>query len=119
MSTVHSEITALEERLRLAELGPDPRFFEEALADDVVIVSQDGEASLAKPKVVEAHQPGKGPKFTRVEISDLKILDHGTAAVVTCRGTFEGPHFSGTLKFMRVWLKHNDRWQIIAGSISN
>jgi len=119
MSTVQREIAALEERLRLAELGPDPKFFEEALADDAVLVSQDGQPSLAKSKVVEAHQPGKGPKFNRVEISDMKIVEHGIAAVVTCRGTFEGPQFSGTLKFMRVWLKKRDRWQIIAGSISN
>jgi len=119
MITVQAEIAALEERLRLAELGPDPKFFEEALADDAVIVAQDGEPSLAKSKVVEAHQPGNGPKFTRVEMSDMKILDHGTAAVVTCRGTYEGPQFNGTLKFMRVWLKKNNRWQIVAGSVSN
>ncbi|PYQ28960.1 MAG: hypothetical protein DMF57_17000 [Acidobacteria bacterium] len=61
----------------------------------------------------------QGPKFTSVEISEMKIVEHGIAAVVTCRGTFEGPQFSGTLKFMRVWLKKGDRWQIIAGSISN
>ncbi len=118
MSTVQSEIAALEERLRLAELGPNPKFFEEALADDAVLVSQDGQ-SFAKSEVIEAHQPGKGPKFTRVEMSDMKILDHGTAAVVTCRGTYEGPQSSFTLKFMRVWLKNNNRWQIVAGSISN
>ncbi len=118
MSTVQSEIAALEERLRLAELGPDPKFFEEALADDAVLVSQDGQ-SFAKSEVIEAHQPGKGPKFTRVEMTDMKILDHGTAAVVTCRGTYEGPQSSFTLKFMRVWLKKNNRWQIVAGSVSN
>jgi uncharacterized protein (TIGR02246 family) len=119
MSTVETEIAALEERLRLAELGPDPKFFEEALADDAVLVTQDGQPSLAKSKVVEAHQPGKGPKFTRVEMRDMKILDHGTAAVVTCQGTYEGPQSSATLKFMRVWLRKNNRWQIVAGSISN
>ena len=36
MSPVQKEIAALEERLRLAELGPDPKFYEEALADDAV-----------------------------------------------------------------------------------
>ena len=72
-----------------------------------------------KAKVIEAHQPGKGPKFTRVEMSNMKITDHGTAAVVTCQGSFEGPQFNGTLKFMRVWQKKNNRWQIVAGSVSN
>ena len=112
MSTI-DEIRALEERLRQAELGPDPAFFEEFLADDVLLDGQ-----LAKAKVVEAHRPGKGPKFTRVEMSDWRILDHGTAAVVTCRGVYEGPQGSHALRFLRVWLRKNDRWQIIAGTIA-
>ena len=110
--SIKNEILELEEALRQAELGPDPLFFETFLADDVVL---DGE--LAKSKVVEAHRPGKGPKFTKVEMSDFKILEHGLAAVVTCTGTYEGPQWSGTIKFMRVWLKQDQRWQIIAGSI--
>ena len=87
-----SEIAALEEHLRLAELGPDPKFFDEALADDLVLVAEDGQAFFAKSKVVEAHQPGKGPKFTRVEVSDMMILDHGMAAVVTCKELTKAPN---------------------------
>lgn len=119
MSTVVTEIAALEERLRVAELGPDPQFFEEVLADDVVLVAQDGQASLTKRQVVKAHQPGVVPKFSRVEMRDMKILDHGTAAVVTCQGTYETPESSVMLRFMRVWLKKNTRWQIVAGSITD
>ena len=118
LSTVQSEIAALEERLRVAELGPDPKFFEEVLADDMVLVSQKGDPAFAKRKVIEAHQPGKGPKFTRVEMRNMNIIDHGTAAVVTCEGTFEGPQSTITLKFMRVWLNRNNRWQILAGFVS-
>ena len=69
--------------------------------------------------MIEAHQPGKGTKFTRVEMSDMKIVDHRNVAVVTCKGRFEGPQFTGTLKFLRVWLKQGNRWQIVAGSVSN
>ena len=108
------EIEQFEERLRQAELGPDPKFFEEVLADDVVL---DGE--LAKPKVVAAHQPGKGPKFTRVEMSEVRMIDHGAAVVVACKGAYEGPQGSFTLEFMRVWLKKDGRWQIIAGSVKH
>ena len=118
MSTVQNEIAALEERLRLAELGPDPKFFEEALADDAVIVAEDGKPAFAKSKIVEAHQPGKAPKFSRVEMSGMKIVDHGSAAVVTCQGVYEGPQSSFTLKFMRVWVKKNNRWQVVAASVS-
>jgi hypothetical protein len=117
--TVEEEILALEEQLRQAELGPDPAFFESALADDAVMVSDGGEPSFAKSQVVQAHQPGKGPKFTRVEMTDMKVIEHGIAAVVTCKGVYEAPNGTVTLKFLRVWLKKNNRWQIVAGSISS
>lgn len=119
MDTVRDEIAALEERLRQAELGPDPHVLEEVLADDVVLVGQDGQPFFAKRKVVEAHQPGNGPKFIRVDMSDLQIVDHGTAAVVTCNGTFKSAQSSVTLKFMRVWVRKHNGWKIIAGSVSN
>ena len=115
--TTRSEIAELEEQLRQAELGPDPAFFERVLADDAVMV-QDGEPSRPKAKVVQAHQPGAGPKFTRVEMRDMEIVEHGDAAVVTCKGVYESPKGAVTLTFMRVWLKRNGRWQIIAGSIA-
>jgi uncharacterized protein (TIGR02246 family) len=119
MTIVQREIAALEERLRQAELGPDPTFFEDALADDAVLVAQSGQPALAKSQIVEAHRPGRGPKFTRVEMSDMQIIDHGAAAVVTCRGVYETPEQTIALKFMRVWLKKNGGWQIIAGAISS
>jgi hypothetical protein len=75
MSTAKQEIAALEERLRLAELGPDPDFFKEVLADDAVMATEGGKPSMAKKKVVEAHQPGKGPKFTSIEMKNLEIVD--------------------------------------------
>ena len=48
----------------------------------------------------------------------MRIVDHGVAAVVTCKGTCESSQSRMTLKFMPVWLKKNNRWQIIAGSVS-
>src|SRR6187431_1726954 len=110
--SAHDEILALEEQLRQAELGPDPAFFERRLADDAVLDGQ-----LAKSKVVAAHQPGVGAKFTKVEMSDFELREHGPAVVVTCTGVYEGPHGSQRLEFMRVWLKQDSEWQIIAGSV--
>ena len=117
MSNQTEEITALEERLRLAELGPDPAFFEEILADDVVLVTQDAGVTFTKQQVVSAHQPGNGPKFTRVTMSDLRIAEYGHAAVVTCSGLYESDAQTVTLRFMRVWLQREGRWQVIAASV--
>jgi hypothetical protein len=116
---VRSELEVIEERLRQAELGPDPTFFEEALADDAVFVSN-GDPAFDKRQVVEAHRPGNGPKFTSVEMTDMRIVEHGpAAAVVTGKGTYEAPGGTFTLKFMRLWLKTNDRWQIVAASVNS
>jgi hypothetical protein len=105
------EVRQLEEALRQAELGPDPQFFEDHLADEAVLDGQ-----RMKARVVEAHRPGRGPKFTKVEMSEFAFAEHGPAVVVTCQGYYEGPQFTGGLKFMRVWLKENARWRIIAAA---
>jgi ketosteroid isomerase-like protein len=120
MST-RSEILELEEQLRQAELGPDPAFFERALADDIVFAGQKGQPPMTKAYVVQAHQPkADGPIFTRVEMIDMEIVEHGdAAAVVMCKGTYEGPSGTITLGFMRVWLKRDGRWQIIAVAMTN
>jgi Domain of unknown function (DUF4440) len=112
MST-REEIMHLEERLRQAELGPDPSFFQEYLADDAVL-----DGHQLKTRVVEAHRPGsgEGQKFTTVEMRYDTFVEHGNAVVLTCVGHYEGPQFKGTLKFMRVWLKQDGRWRIIAGA---
>jgi hypothetical protein len=117
--SVRSEIEVIEERLRQAELGPDPSFFEEALADDAIFLSN-GDPAFDKRQVVEAHRPGNGPKFTAVEMTDMSIVEQGpAAAVVTGKGTYEAPGGTFTLKFMRVWLKKSDRWQMVAASINS
>lgn len=108
---IRDEVLALEEALRQAELGPDPTFFERHLADDAVLDGQQ-----LKAKVVAAHQPGGPAKFTAVEMSDLQLVEHGPAVVVTCNGDYHTPSTTHRLRFMRVWLKSSAGWQIIAGS---
>jgi len=116
--SLRQEIEEMEEKLRQAELGPDPHFFEEALADDVILIASDGDIFI-KEQVVEAHRPDSevGQKFTRVEMSEMEILDHGDAAVVTCKGRYEGPKASFSLRFVRTWLKKNSRWQVISAFV--
>lgn len=60
-STVEAEIAQLEERLRLAEWGPDPRFFEKALDDKVVLVSEDCQPFFAKRKCWALTNQERGP----------------------------------------------------------
>jgi hypothetical protein len=111
MSNVE-EVMKIEALLREAELGPDPAFFEAALDDDVLL-----DGARAKANVVEAHRPGKGQKFSRVEMDDFETIDHGAAVVVTCRGEYTNDRETFSLRFMRVWVKKEGRWKIVAGSV--
>ncbi len=57
-------------------------------------------------------------KFTRVQMSDMQIIDHGSAAVVICNGEYETPAATQKLKFMRAWVKKPEGWRIVSGTVS-
>jgi hypothetical protein len=108
-----AEIRELEERLRLAELGPDASFFETYLDENVLL-----DGKRAKAMVVEAHRPGGSAKFTRVEMRDFELIDHGAVVVVTCEGEYEGPKGRFRLRFLRIWARKPEGWRIVAGTVS-
>jgi len=116
---IEQEIRALEKQLIEAELGPDPAFFETHLAEDVIVLTGDGKTAFAKRQIVEAHRPGQGPKFVRVEMNEMKIIPHECAAVVTCVGTYATADTSFALQFMRVWVRKATGWQIVAGTVGS
>ncbi|HEY4089291.1 MAG TPA: nuclear transport factor 2 family protein [Bryobacteraceae bacterium] len=119
MPLIEEEIWTLEEQLRLAELRPDAGFFEAHLADEAIMLTADGKPAFAKRQIVEAHRPGQGPKFIRVEMRDMKIVGHECAAVVTCVGTYATADTSFSLRFMRVWVRKAAGWEIVAGTVAD
>jgi hypothetical protein len=106
------EIRKLEEQMIQAELGPDPDYFARVLDDNALL-----DGKKLKAFVVEMHTPGKGQKFTKVQMSDVEYIDHGTAVVVSCLGRYEGPSVDVTMKFVRVWLKKSEGWKIVAATV--
>ncbi len=116
-TTLSLELASLEDRLEDAELGPDAAFYEEFVDDPALMIAAN-DISFSKSHILDAHRPGKGNNFTRVEMSDMKIIEHGTAAVVTGKGLYEGANGTHNLKFMRVWVSKPEGWRIVAGSVS-
>jgi hypothetical protein len=54
-------------------------------------IATDPDVEAFLRKVIEAHQTGKGPKFTRIEMRDTRIIDHGASvALVTALRPFVG-----------------------------
>lgn len=112
--STRESILELEEKLKQAELGPDPSFFQQYLDDNMTLL-WNGEVCRPKNHIVEAHKPEKGNKFTKVEMTDMEVVDHGDSAVVTCKGRYEGANGVHEIKFMRVWSRKPEGWRIIAG----
>jgi hypothetical protein len=107
------EIMHLEERLRQAELGPDPPSSRSIWRTMSSWMGCSSRRESSK-RTARLRQGAEGLRRSTWKYGTF--VEHGPAVVLTCEGHYEGPQFTGTIKFMRVWLKRDGRWQIIAGS---
>ncbi|NJL22728.1 MAG: nuclear transport factor 2 family protein [Leptolyngbyaceae cyanobacterium SM1_3_5] len=115
-----SIIETLEDDLRQAMLTSDVAVLDELIADDLVFTMHTG-SIISKQDDLEAHRSGI-VKFTKVEISDRQIHDYSDCVVVTLKaeaaGTVNHEPFSAPYRFTRVWVQRQNRWQIVAGHVS-
>lgn len=110
----------LEEKLRHAMLTSDISALDELVADDLVFTMHTG-LVVNKQYDLEAHRSGVF-RFTKVDTSDRQIHQYGDCVVVTLKaelaGTHNGQAFSETYRFTRVWVQRQNRWQVVAGHVS-
>jgi ketosteroid isomerase-like protein len=116
----HSTIATLEDKLRQAVLSSDVAVLDELIADDLVFTMHTG-LVVNKQYDLDAHRSGIF-RFTQVKTSDRQIHSYGDCVVVTLKaemaGSLNDQPFLETYRFTRVWLKRHDRWQIVAGHVS-
>lgn len=112
---VHAEIASLEQGLCQAIVRRDPGWFEEFVADDAVLLSHEGVA-MPKSLAVELHGPGSVQRYTRVDLGDLRVFDHGATAVATSTDSYQSDRGTAIYGMLRVWARENGRWQVVAGS---
>jgi hypothetical protein len=117
----NTTIEILEDKLQQAMLTSNVSVLDDLIADDLVWTMHTG--VVANKQVdLEAHRSGVF-RFTKIEISDREIHPYGDdCVVVTLRaelaGTVGDQPFSEPYRFTRVWLQRQNRWQIIAGHVS-
>ena len=113
-------IENLEEKLRNAMLASDVAVLDELIADDLVWTMHTGKV-VNKQYDLEAHRSGM-LRFTSLDISDRQIHLYGDCVVVTLKvdaaGIYNNQTFSENLRFTRVWVQRQNRWQIVAGHVS-
>jgi ketosteroid isomerase-like protein len=116
----NTTIATLEEKLRYAMLTSDVAVLDELIADDLVWTMHTGQV-VNKQFDLDAHRSGIF-RFTKVDISDRQIHPYGDCVVVTLKAQLAGissdQAFSETYRFTRVWVQRQNRWQVVAGHVS-
>ena len=112
-----AEIAALEDELNRAIVQGDVDFFERVLADDFTHMSQSGRFRT-KAEWMKGRKAGQSP-YKSFGVDNLSIRVYGATAVVTGVSKPEGKDATGAaidgrFRFLRVWIKHDGRWQVVA-----
>jgi ketosteroid isomerase-like protein len=116
------EITALEARLRSAQLTADVDVLDQLIADDLLFTGPDGSVAT-KSQDIEAHRSG-AVRFRSHEPQELRIRRVGASVAITAllaRLTVEvaGTVATGTYRYTRVWQREGDGiWRVVGGHVS-
>lgn len=117
---VHS-IEKLEQRWQQAALHADTAVMSTMLAEDYLGISGDGTLAT-KAETLAAFRSGT-IRFSKIDISDLKIRVFGPTVVVVSRarvaGANNGEDISGHYRYTRVYHRINGTWQIVSFEASS
>jgi ketosteroid isomerase-like protein len=120
------EVRELEARLNRAVVEGDRAFFERVLAPDFTHTSHSGKFKtraewMAETKFASPNQEPRSGRttYTTFDVDDLAIRIYGETAVATGRSTPKGTNakgepIRGQYRFLRVWVKRQGRWQVVA-----
>jgi ketosteroid isomerase-like protein len=115
-ASVEEELKKLEAERAAAVVKGDVATLEKITADDYTLTNANGQV-MDKKQTMDAIRAGQ-IKITSNELSDLKVQVYGNAAVVTgksdVKGTLFGTDVNGPVRFTRVYVKKDGRWQAVA-----
>jgi hypothetical protein len=112
-----SEIVAIEDAVRRAQLASDTEFLESILDEDFKFITPQGRL-VTKREDIDQYKSGY-LKLSVVEISDQNITMFDHIAISRFKAKFEGQagkyDFSATFLFTRVYAKVRESWKMVAG----
>ena len=116
---MEQEIIILEEDLRLAMLNNDVKKLDELIHNNLSFISPDG-AIATKEMDLAAHR-NKIQIMSELVPSEQVIKFEKNIAIVTVKmeitGTYGTFDISGNYRYLRIWSKFDDKWQIISGAV--
>jgi ketosteroid isomerase-like protein len=111
-------IEELEDRLLQAMRTHDIAVLDELLADDLLFTDHLGRV-VTKAWDLSEHRSGRMAIEALVP-SERIVRAFPPAVVVSVRlairGTYDDARFDGDLRFTRLWMEHDGRWQVVAGA---
>src|SRR5258706_12583919 len=101
----HKDIAALDHLVAADSLGVDARG-QVQTKNDVLL-------RFASPDL----------KVTRIETADVTVRVFGDVAVITgrssSRGSFKSQPLGGTFRFIDIWVRREELWQIVASQMTS
>ena len=114
--TVRAQITSLNQQLNDAAVKEDLTFFGKTMAPGYVGVAPNG--MILDKSVIAAHYQSGSLHYEVLSDSEIDIRVHGDCAVLTALASVKGhdgeTDLTGTYRIMRVFLRRNGDWQIVA-----
>ena len=120
-SEIETQIRESEARLYAAMLASDLSELDLLIADDLLFAGPTGELAT-KAMDLELHRTS-GTEFHELVPKELEMRIWSeqfvlASAKVFLSGTYLGNAFAGDYRYMRIWRKANNSWQIMGGSVS-
>jgi ketosteroid isomerase-like protein len=120
-SEIETQIRDCEARLYAAMLASDVSELDSLIADELLFAGPTGELAT-KAMDLELHRTG-GTQFHELVPKELEIRVWSDRFVLASAQVFLsvtslGNAFAGDYRYMRIWRKGNNGWQIVGGSVS-
>ncbi len=114
--SVEDQIKKLETERAASIVKGDVAALAAQTSDDYTLINLNGAVSN-KTQMVESFKSGQS-KFTKDEVSDMKVRVYGDTAVVTGKvsaaGMMAGKDATGDVMFTRVWIKKAGKWMCVS-----
>jgi ketosteroid isomerase-like protein len=119
-SEIETQIRECEVRLYAAMLASDVSELDSLIADELLFAGPTGELAT-KAMDLELHRTG-GTQFHELVPKELEIRVWSDRFVLASAKVFLsvtslGTAFAGDYRYMRIWRKGNNGWQIVGGSV--
>jgi len=118
---IETQIRECEARLYTAMSSSDVSELDVLIADDLLFAGPTGELAT-KAMDLDLHRTG-GTQFHKFVPKALEVRvwsEHFvlTSAQIFLSGTYLGNTFAGNYRYMRVWRRGKNGWQVVGGSVT-